>query len=190
MAARKLDDISANVASNSPLPLRVQKLIIGANNRSTTDRGVFGQRERCSEWVRRLGPQPSEGGRDGVIVAVGVEQFSRNVDIDPCCSQLRVRLAQSLVPVRICDVGLLLTLVNEASSGGWNRGGQINQMSNRSPSRDQRTRGPAQRMSYDHDNVVAPIKGSTNHVGVRVKRRRRPVIARQIRRDHVMARLL
>jgi hypothetical protein len=45
-------------------------------------------------------------------------------------------------------------------------------------------------MSHDHDIVIAPIKGSTNHFGVRVKRRRRPVIARQIRRDHVMARLL
>ena len=42
MTAGKLDDIGANVASNSPLPLRVEKLIIGANNRSTSDRGVFG----------------------------------------------------------------------------------------------------------------------------------------------------
>jgi hypothetical protein len=142
MAAGKLDDISANVASNSPLPLRVEKPIIAANNRSTTDRGVFGQREGRGEWVSCLGPKPIEGGRDGVIVAVGVEEFSRNVDINPLQSQLLIRLAQSLVPVRICHVGLLLTLVIEAASGGWNRGAQINQMSNRSPSRDQRTAAP------------------------------------------------
>ena len=190
MTAGKLYDIGANIASNPPLPLRVEQPIIGANNRSTTHRRKFGQRERCSERVNRLRAETVESGRHGLFIAVGIKQFAGTVEIDPCHSQLRVRLAQSLVPVRICHVGPLPALAIEAASGGWNGGTQVNQMSNRSPSRDQRTRGAAKRMSHDHDIVVAPIEGCTNHIGVRVKRLGRPVITRQIRRDHAMARLL
>ncbi|HUH69048.1 MAG TPA: hypothetical protein VLZ05_09280 [Mycobacterium sp.] len=45
-------------------------------------------------------------------------------------------------------------------------------------------------MSHDHNIVAAPNEGSANHIGIGVERRRRPVITRQIRRDHIMAGLL
>ncbi|MDT5388660.1 MAG: hypothetical protein QOE04_2301 [Mycobacterium sp.] len=187
MTARKLDEIGANVASSSPLVLRVEQPIFCANNVSTPDRGKLGQREWRGEYVRRLRSKAIEGSCHCLLIAVVIEQLSGHVEVNPLQSQLLVRLTESLVPVWICHVGLLPTLVIEAASGDWNRGAQINQMANRSPSRDQRTYRPSQRMSYDHDVVFALIKGSANHVGVRVERRRRPVITRQIRRDYVMA---
>src|SRR5262249_10870247 len=96
MTAGKLYDGSANVASSSPLPYRVDELILGANNVGTTHRGNFGERGRHGPRISRLWSETIESGRRGVFATIGVEQCSSNVEIHPYRSQLRVRLTQPL----------------------------------------------------------------------------------------------
>jgi hypothetical protein len=83
VTARKLDDVGANAASNPPRPLRVNQLILGANNGSTTHSGQFGQRERRGERESALRARTFESDRDGLFIAVGPKQFSGTVEIDP-----------------------------------------------------------------------------------------------------------
>ena len=168
MTAGKLYDMGSDLARSSPLPQRVNQLILCANNVSATHRGEFSKRGRWGPRASRLRSKTIERGRHDAFVAIGVEQGSSNVEIRPYRPQLRVGLTQPLVPVRINinHVGIVLKLINQASSRVRNHGTQIHQMPHRSPSRDQRSCGAAQRVPHDHHIVVAPIKGSANHISV------------------------
>ena len=189
MTARQFYDVCADAVSNSRRPLETDYLIFGADNVSTRDGGWFGQRARQRPWVRGLGSEVIDRSCHGGFVAVGIEHLSDKVKADPYRPSLLVRLTQSLEP-SVCEFrrNLLQPLVYQAESGLWNHGTQIHQMPSRSASRDQRRRGTAQRVPHDH-HVVAAFEGAAHHIRVGVEVCR-PIVARQVRRHHVMASLL
>jgi hypothetical protein len=126
------------------------------------------------------------------FVAVGVKHLPDEIEVDPHSPQLLIGLTQSLQPslrkIRTNHVGLRLPLIKQADSALWNRSAQLHQMPHRAPIRDQRPCGTTQRMSH-HYHVVTPAKSCAHklRVGIEV---RRPVLVRQLWRDHCVARLL
>ena len=190
MTARKFYDVCADAASNSPRPLSSDYLIFGAGNVSARGGGRFDQRARQRPWVSGLGTQVIDRCCHGGFVAVGIEHLPHKLKVDPYRASLLVRLTQPLNPaVGEFRRNLLQPLVYQAESDLWNHGTQIHQMPNRSPGRDQRRRGTAQRVAHDHDIVVATLQGAAHHIRIGVEVCR-PVVARQVRRHHFMASLL
>ena len=190
MTAWKFYDVGADAVSNSPRPLSSDYLIFSADNVSTRDGGRFDQRARHRPGVSGLGSQVIDRCCHGGCVAVGIEHLSHKVKVDPYRPPLLVRLTQPLDPsVGKFRRNLFQPLVYQAESDLWNDGTQIHQMPNRSPSRDRCRAGTAQRVPHDHHIVVAALQGAAHHIRVGVEVCR-PIVARQVRRDHVMAGLL
>ncbi len=190
MTAREFDDVGADIARCTSRPVRVDYPIFGADNGGTPHRGWFGQRAGQGPWVSRLGAKMIDGCSRGGLGAVGVKHRPHEVEVDPHRPELLVGLTQSLDPslgkFRSNHVGLRLPLIEQAESALWNRRAEVHQMPRRTPSRDQRRRGTTQRVTHDHNIVAASVKSSAHHirVGIAVSR---PIVARQLRRDHAVA---
>jgi hypothetical protein len=68
----------------------------------------------CSE--SRLGSKAFDGSRRDEIIAVGANQLSGELQVNPSCSQLIIRFAQALDPAGIQHIGLVLQLIQHAAS--------------------------------------------------------------------------
>ena len=136
MAAWKLDDICAeSVASNLPQAIGVHELIIAANNRSTTSRRELSQRKRHSGRVSCLRPKAIESSHGGRLVTIGEQERPSKFEIDPCCSILRIKLAQPLHVIRV-QHRLVTPLIDHAPADVRNHGAQVHQMPYWSAGRD------------------------------------------------------
>jgi hypothetical protein len=190
MTPGKLYELGAEpVASNTLRPLGTENLILGTHHGSASNSGEFGKRKRHGVRVRCLGSKPVDGSLGKWLITVSEEQRTSNFEVDPCAPQLRVGLTQPRIAQRIQHVGFVTQLIGQAPADVRDRGAQVHQMPHRSTSRDQRNRTTAEGVPDQQHIVVAPIESSANHVGVGIKARR-PVIAGQIHRDHIMAGLL
>src|SRR6516165_5487944 len=164
MTAGQFYDAGADAVNNSPRPLSGDYLIFGAGNVSARGGGRFDQRARQRPWVSGLGTQVIDRCCHGGFVAVGIEHLPHKLKVDPYRASLLVRLTQPLNPaVGEFRRNLLQPLVYQAESDLWNHGTQIHQMPNRSPGRDQRRRGTAQRVAHDHDIAVATLQRAASH---------------------------
>ncbi len=186
-------DLSANAAGCAPRPLRSDYLIFGADNVSTRDAGQFGQRERYRKWACGLGPQVIDRRCRGGFIAVGIKNSSHKVKVHPYGTSLLVRLTHRLNPsahvFRSDHVRLSLSLIELTKSAFGNNGTQINQMPRRALSRDQCGSRATHGMPHDHHIVITAPQGAAHRVRVGVEVCR-PIVGRQIRRNHAMARLL
>ena len=131
-----------------------------------------------------------DGCGDGAFVAVGIENLTYEIEVDPCTPQLLVGLSQSTEPTvgkfRTHHVWLRLPLFKEAQTGRWNRSAQIHQMPYRPPSRDQRPGGTRHGVSHYYHVVATPAKSVAHHIRIDIEVRR-PVVTRQLRRDDLVS---
>lgn len=123
MTPRELDDVRAEpIASDSPRPLGINKLIVAANHVSRTNRRKFGKREWKRVWESRLGPKAFDGRHCDGIVAVGANQFPGKLQVNPSGAQLIIGCTQTLDPTGIQHIGLVLQLIQHAASNVWHQG--------------------------------------------------------------------
>src|SRR5581483_11785850 len=93
MTAWQLDNIGIDISSFPPRPGGVDDPVLTTDHGRATDRRVFSQRARQRPRVCRLRPKMIDGRSDRGLVTVGVEHRTDEVEIDPYCAELLVRLA-------------------------------------------------------------------------------------------------
>jgi hypothetical protein len=189
MTAREFDDLRpCPGVGDSPRPLKPNRLVVSANNRSAWNRRVSGQRARHSVGVRRLRSKTFESSIGRRFVTVGIEQFSGKYVIDPRVPRLCVGLYRA-VGSWIEDFRLVAQLIAEAASNLWRIGAHVHQMPNGPTSCNQRNDQTAVRVPYCYHVAVAPVESRADHIG-KVVAARRVIVDWQVHRDDVMSCLL
>jgi hypothetical protein len=189
MTSRKLDHVCAQPVSGYPLcPLPANHAVLAAYHGSTRDRGKLAQRERQGGRVPRLRSDLLEDRLEDSIVTVGVEQCSKQFEIDPPHAELFIRVGTPLDEIRIHHVRLVGHLIVEVPADLCDQGTQVYQVPHRPTSRNQRDRQTAKRVPHHHNIVAAPVQGSAHHIRIVVETRR-AVLNRQVHRDYLMSRL-
>lgn len=93
----------------------------------------------------------------------------RDIGVNPHRSCLFVRSSYALLPERIKHARLLTQLIQNTLADRWDHATQVDHMSHRPAFGDKRYGVTAQRMTNEHDIVVAMRERRTHHICVDIK---------------------
>jgi hypothetical protein len=189
MTSWKLDHVCAQPVSGYPLcPLPANQAVLAAYHVSARNRGKLAQREWQGGSVPRLRSDLLDDRLDDSVVTVGVEQCSKQFEIDPPHAELCIRFGATLAKIQIHHIRLVGHLIVEVPADLCDQGTQVYQVPHRPTSRNQRDRQTAKRVPHNHSIVAIPVQGSAHHIRI-VFEARRAVLNRQVHRDYLVSRL-